>query len=55
MGYDLIINVAQLSLMMGIMGVVTKIAYDSGKMKQEVADLKEIVFNWFKPKTKNGN
>jgi hypothetical protein len=50
MGYDLIINITELSMLIVGVGMIAKTAYDTGKLKQEVKDLKEIVMNWFKPK-----
>ena len=50
MGYDLILNITEISVLLIGVGLVTKTAYDTGKLKQEVKDLKEIVLNWFKPK-----
>ena len=50
MGYDLIINLTELSMLVAGVGMIAKTAYDTGKLKQEVKDLKEIVMNWFKPK-----
>lgn len=51
MGIDLIINISEMALLIGIMGFVVKVSYESGKLKQEIKDIKEIVFNWLKPKT----
>lgn len=50
MGYDLVLNVSELILLITGIGMITKTAYDTGKLKQEVKDLKEMVLNWFKPK-----
>lgn len=50
MGYDLIINITELAMLMTGVGMIAKTAYDTGRLKQEIKDLKEIVMNWFKPK-----
>ena len=50
MGYDLIMNVTELSVLLTGVGMIAKTAYDTGRLKQEIKDLKEIVMNWFKPK-----
>ena len=50
MGYDLVINITELSMLLIAIGMIVKSSYDIGKLKQEIKDVKEMVLNWFKPK-----